>query len=114
REIAVRQETKRRPVSFGFLPAAIDAKKESPSTKNKRRPVSFGFLLQRCTPRSSFSVALCPVKNLLRKLNWRKNEVEGYNGVYESHSFQRDSSRWMLKAICCSASCSAREREARG
>ncbi|CAL9174377.1 unnamed protein product [Musa hybrid cultivar] len=50
----------------------------------------FGFLLQRCTPRSSFS-------NLLRKLNWRKNEVEGYNGVYESHSFQRDSSRCWLQ-----------------
>ncbi|THU62569.1 hypothetical protein C4D60_Mb01t06500 [Musa balbisiana] len=39
-------------------------------------------------------VALCPAKNLL---NWRKNEVEGYNGVYESHFFLRDSSRCWLQ-----------------
>ncbi|CAL9186074.1 unnamed protein product, partial [Musa hybrid cultivar] len=67
-EIAVRQETKRRPVSFGFLPAAIDAKKESPSTKNKRRPVSFGFLLQRWTPRSSFSLSPSSIPKLFRIL----------------------------------------------
>lgn len=66
-------------------------------------------------------VALCPAKNLL---NWRKNEVEGYNGVYESHFFLRDSSRcWLQLKLDVESDllfcilrkvCSARERETEG